>query len=428
VQHCAIVYPLWRERRSRWLIASQVIFMPPKKKTKLTAGHSADAAAEADPAVIDVILSTDVLAIILGCLGPVDIMRLRRVGKKWREAAKKTIVPLTRFRVDSVDKYRAMAAMTTALPNLQKISIRTLGRGHKYSDGEDPPEERAAETADDIDIISRFKKLRILEIEWAPLNGRYHALFNFPLLLNLRICYCPNLKWDLEMLSGLPSLRELDSRFNRFLSGNIKSLRALRETLETVSIIGGSNRVVGDFMDLADFTCLNTLDVRGTAVAGDIRDMGENDFPKLEYLYLPTTVFGGKGYQFQRISDVPSVMNVVYQCMRRNRTLFSDWCWYLSQESPDWYNGNEDYDRPDHPFAISFVHSGSRFGWRWRDEDGNSCEINWLDPEPERGSVGYETYTCELQNIQEQIDFYKGYYQPPTEEEYNRLCEEYNKD
>mmetsp|Transcript_37379 Transcript_37379/g.76322 ORF Transcript_37379/g.76322 Transcript_37379/m.76322 type:complete len:107 (-) Transcript_37379:253-573(-) len=44
-------------------------------------------------------LSDDVVAIIFGCLPPEDTMRMRGVCKKWREAAKKTLVPMTDFSV-----------------------------------------------------------------------------------------------------------------------------------------------------------------------------------------------------------------------------------------------------------------------------------------------------------------------------------------
>ncbi len=53
----------------------------------------------------------------------------------------------------------------------------------------------------------------------------------------------------------------------------------------------------------------------------------------------------------------------------------------------------------------------------------NSCEINWLDPEPIIGSSDYATYMEEVQRIQQGVDFYRGYHQPPNELEYRRLCE-----
>ena len=47
--------------------------------------------------------------------------------------------------------------------------------------------------------------------------------------------------------------------------------------------------------------------------------------------------------------------------------------------------------------------------------------MNWLDPEPDRGSSGYEKYIEELQEIQGEVGMYRGFLQPPTEEEYNEL-------
>ena len=152
-----------------------------------------------------------------------------------------TIVPPTDFWVNSVNNYNAMRVMTTELPNLQQITIGRLGIGHKYSDGEDPDERYAARTAHwttyDIGIISSFSKLRKLGISASELNGRYPFLFNsFPLLQKLRIQSCEYLKWDLEMLVGLPLLKELDCVHNYDLTGNINSLRVLKDTLENVTI------------------------------------------------------------------------------------------------------------------------------------------------------------------------------------------------
>jgi hypothetical protein len=44
--------------------------------------------------------------------------------------------------------------------------------------------------------------------------------------------------------------------------------------------------------------------------------------------------------------------------------------------------------------------------------------VNWLDPEPGRESNDYEKYIKELQEIGGQVDIYRGFHQPPTEEEY----------
>jgi len=204
-------------------------------------------------------LGTDELAHIFGFLPPKEIMRAR-VCRKMREAATITIVPMTNFYVDSVVTYNAMAAMTTALPNLQQITLSSLGNHrHKYNDGEDPDEYRTAQTlywtTHEIDIISNFSKLCILEVETYHLNGRYPFLFNFPLLQSLRINCCHYLKWDLEVLAGLPLLTELYCHNNFGLTGNINSLRVLKDTLAKASI-SNCHHVDGNFMELVMFGIL----------------------------------------------------------------------------------------------------------------------------------------------------------------------------
>ena len=69
----------------------------------------------------------DVFAIIFAYIGrPEEIMLLRRVCKKWRDLARETVVVPNDFQIDSVRRYNVMRVMTTALPNLQQLSIRDL--------------------------------------------------------------------------------------------------------------------------------------------------------------------------------------------------------------------------------------------------------------------------------------------------------------
>eukprot|EP00573_Skeletonema_grethae_P003049 CAMPEP_0201689156 /NCGR_PEP_ID=MMETSP0578-20130828/2782_1 /ASSEMBLY_ACC=CAM_ASM_000663 /TAXON_ID=267565 /ORGANISM="Skeletonema grethea, Strain CCMP 1804" /LENGTH=257 /DNA_ID=CAMNT_0048173697 /DNA_START=171 /DNA_END=940 /DNA_ORIENTATION=- len=223
-------------------------------------------------------LGVDELAIIFGFFPHHDIMRVR-LNKKMRDAATQAIVPMTEFAVKSVRYYNLMAAMTTALPNLQRLSLRPLPLGDVYSDGADPDEGigEGTDTTNDINIISSFRKLRILYITGAPLNGRYPVLFDFPLLQNLTIHNQPHLKFDLGMLEGLPMLEELDCFRIPHMSGNLRSLRVLKDTLEVVTIHDCEN-VRGNFADLADFPNLMELDLysigRTNNVSGDIRDIG----------------------------------------------------------------------------------------------------------------------------------------------------------
>jgi hypothetical protein len=125
----------------------------------------------------------DVLPNILGFLPPRDIMRQRRVCRKCSEAVKMVIVPLADFCINSLEKYNAMVVMTRAMPNLQQITLCAIGPflvmdslkkynamramarvlpnsqqipigvhegSHKWSDGEDPDEKRAAIVADNV--------------------------------------------------------------------------------------------------------------------------------------------------------------------------------------------------------------------------------------------------------------------------------------
>ena len=255
-----------------------------------------------------------------------------RVCSTWREAAKKTLVPLSELVIDRVSSFNAMRVMSTALPNLQQISIHHLGPQQRFINGEDPGKGIAAATADytihDIDILSNFRKLRFLNFFKVPLNGRYPVLFDFPLLRVLRIYDCAHLKLDLEMLvEGLPSLEELD--IDAYLTGNINSLRVLRDTLKKVCI-EDCRKIRGTFMDLADFPCLKELHLYATTVTGDIRDINGSDFPALERIRLPKTVAGGLDYEFQNISEVPSFMHAIHLLMQR-KIIPLDWTWTLSQ-------------------------------------------------------------------------------------------------
>ena len=419
-------------------------------------------------------LSIDVLANIFRYVGgPKAIMKLRRVCGKWGHAVRQTIVPPIWFCVHTTEKYNVMKVMATMMPNLQLIALSGLN----WSDGEDPDESMrppkyltTSGHMHDVDIISKFSKLRILEIKSdANLNGRYPVFFKFPQLQILRIGQS-NVKWDLEMLAGLPILKELKCCYNDCVRGDVNSLRMLKDTLEKVDLydceniegnfmnlanfphlkmlnldntavsgdigdIGkndfasllllslyGCKKIEGNFMSLANLPRLERLDLDETPVRGDIRDVGENDFVSLKHLILPKAVYGGNGYELQRISEGPEIIRTLHLFEKQRPELLNitHWCGQLSEDSPDWYETGE-YEAP---FQIRFVEAGPRLGYQWgvSDYDGDSpCEVNWLDPEPDRESGDYKKYVKELTWIENKIEIYRGFHQPPTEEEYNRL-------
>ena len=219
-----------------------------------------------------------------------------RVRQNQAAAIVDVILSRQHFVDGSVRSYNAIRVMSTALPNLQQLSIYDLGYGHKYSDGEDPDEGWTTFTDNwtthDIELIFNFRKLCSLNISRAPLNGRFPVLFNFnfPLLQKLTIKHCQFLMLDLEMLEGLPLLKELFvlvgenalitviirkkiltigySITIRFLraqhrhnkSGNLRNLRVLKNSLEKAESCN-CPYVEGNFMDFADFPRLKELNL-----------------------------------------------------------------------------------------------------------------------------------------------------------------------
>lgn len=92
-------------------------------------------------------------------------------------------------------------------------------------------------------------------------------------------------------------------------------------------------------MDLADFPRLQHLGLNHSIVAGDVRDIEEQDFPALKTLFLPKTVYGGMSYKFQRISELSEFVHV-FDRIRRQRDmsiLSLGHSWDLANDSPDRY-------------------------------------------------------------------------------------------
>ena len=56
--------------------------------------------------------------------------------------------------------------------------------------------------------------------------------------------------------------------------------------------------------------------------------------------------------------------------------------------------------------------------------------MNWLDPEPERGSSDFEIYKEDLECLDCDMynSYFSGYYLPPTENEYKQMCSELRDD
>ena len=113
-------------------------------------------------------------------------------------------------------------------------------------------------------------------------------------------------------------------------------------------------------MDLADFFLrLRELNLDETAVTGDIRrDIRENDFPALvEALDLPKSVYGGCGYEFQRISDAPELIRTLYVFKKQQRPTLKMGKfqgWQTSKIGDDWY-GKLSEDSPDCGIGMDYL-------------------------------------------------------------------------
>jgi len=281
--------------------------------------------------------------------------------------------------------------------------------------------------------------LEVVEINCcANVGGNLMDLADCPRLTELSLSCINKLSGNIKSLGALKNTIKTVMIFRcPDFEGNVRDLRVLKDTLEMVTITDCSN-IRGNFMDLADFPRLRKLNLRETAVTGDIRAISEHDFPALEHLILPNTALGGIGYEIQNVADVHSLIHAIHLLLQRSPTMFEEYWlkkafnWKLSRDSPEWYDWDQDdRRRPLPPFDLQIIHAGSRLGWSWctfnyvYEDKWQSCEINWLDPEPNSESGDYEAYIEELQSIERRINFYfyRGYHKPPTEEEYRRLGE-----
>ena len=68
-------------------------------------------------------------------------------------------------------------------------------------------------------------------------------------------------------------------------------------------------------MDLADFPHLKELNLRFTAVTGDIREIHESDSSALESLSLQKGIYGGMGYEFQHITFLMNRMSSIHSIL-----------------------------------------------------------------------------------------------------------------
>ncbi len=202
------------------------------------------------------------------------------------------------------------------------------------------------------------------------------------------------------MLIELPQLKVLQCNGNRYMTGNLNSLRVLKDTLEKLCIYDCRN-VGGNIMDLSDFPQLKGLRLYKTPVTGDIRDINVIDFPALKWLELPRTVKGGLHYEFQSIAEVPNFMHAIHRLQQRTSRLFDGWedafGWSLSRDSPGWYESVDGILNP--PLSLECVQAGSRFGWKWFADDSTqdhnrARSTGWIQSQSKEATTMMFTLRC----------------------------------
>ena len=171
-------------------------------------------------------------------------------------------------------------------------------------------------------------------------------------------------------------------------------------------------------MHLSDFPNLEQLDLSQTSVVGDVGRIKDGHFSKIKYLDLPKECFS-----LDQVDDAAVVMQASCCLMRTNGARIGEhrYPWILSNNSSDYYP-MDIFSLLEPPFHVQTVKAGSRIGWRWTNGRAyGSCETNLVNPEPVKEDSDYYKYMREMKSLQADVQSFRGFFKPPTLEEYQRL-------
>jgi hypothetical protein len=274
---------------------------------------------------IDNLQEVSTLAEIFSFLPWGEVMNMRCVCQRWKEAA--TVAPIKELVVDKREIGLALAELSNALPGIRAFKIDKNSRSLKdFIDNIDGDGAAGASFQSyvrggyrpppEVDLIhlQKFLGLQHLFLPQRNLRGSYPCIFRFQNLQSLDLLLNIRLVWDLELLSGLPSLRRLYCPHNYSLTGDLRSIRVLSKTLIELNL-SYCEQVTGSLEDVEDFSLLEILDVDGTKVSGDIGEIGPRDFLTLKELSIGKDVYGGG--DLKNIEEAPSIMYAWYQLMKR---------------------------------------------------------------------------------------------------------------
>jgi len=265
----------------------------------------------------------------------------------------------------------------------------------------------------------------------------YKNLHSFPAcsshLESLSIEGCKKIKFDFDMLAGLPCLKEFECKSNSLVTGSLKTLSLCKNTLERIKLGDGEVPFSGTLTDLADFPRLKSLDLdRTKGITGSLLDIDANNddlFPMLEKLHLPDTMIGGDRYEVMHIAEGKQLIKDLLPLRRKRPSLFKgdrggEVYWQLSRESPDILDPNQDPEFQFRQYSFFFVEAGDDsqyLGWRWEQKwdytPDHPLEVTWFGHVPKKVAKGFVPSGMGR--------FYKGYYEPPPYNVYNRLQRSY---
>jgi hypothetical protein len=312
-------------------------------------------------------LHCDVLTNILSYLPWTEVMKCRVVSPEWRNAALST--PVQELIVDTLDIACVLPSLATAMPWLQKL---------KFESG--PPDDTLHVDDEMLALARGFRQLTSLVMTRTALRTCVPPhIMQLHHLETIDLTHAKLLVWDLADLSVIPRLKNLVCPLNKGLSGDISCLQSLSQTLVQLDLFGCS-RVVGYLHSLALFPRLESLELYGTRVTGDVRKIGLTDFPCLKDIRLGGHVYGGRSVKC--IVEAPEIMEAWCRFEARNPGIFQS-------------NQSLGFGLDTHPYSCletvqAIQRAGRRYGWRWTDsfQEGH-CDIHWINVEPRPSDVGY---------------------------------------
>mmetsp|Transcript_21763 Transcript_21763/g.47471 ORF Transcript_21763/g.47471 Transcript_21763/m.47471 type:complete len:533 (-) Transcript_21763:147-1745(-) len=384
-------------------------------------------------------LGTELLALILGYLDWTDIMK-SRVCVRLKEASRMAKVRLLtgtrtllyqRYSSESLEPSMARKEVPSptlsplnferivkVLPIIEELDLREI-RGRPSGDAQ------IAETLD-LNHLASYRFLKRLHLRTLGLGRAFPILTKLVDLQVLDISgsmeWNPHLKLDLKDLSGLRNLEYLN--------------------------VGLCRGVTGNLLSVADFPCLRVLNVGDTKVTGDIRQIGPKHFCLLETLETGyTSIFGGSVLEFGDATAIAGAWrDLILQRVECGQPLirqefslakkFFSLTLTLTRSSLSFdgtaYEGDgyvtlfAPHALPLHLEILSAA--GLRFGYRWTNKSGGTCDVVWIDAEPDLSeveSIEEQKYRSDLRYIEEgsSTSMFRGHLEPPTPAEYKALLE-----